>query len=1423
MNESISKFEPVEELAEEFLDRYRRGERPALSEYTRRHPDLAALIHEYFPAMVVMEELGSVGGEGSKPTARTVMEGGLIPQELGEYRIVREIGRGGMGIVYEAVQESLGRHVALKVLPFQGLMNATYLERFRREARAAARLHHTNIVPVFGVGEYKGTHYYAMQFIHGQSLNEVLQELKRLRAHKGEAALPERDLAASVAEGLTGGKFASEGRAAAPTGADGSAGKDPEPRRAQQEDSTGSPSHSHLTSQPEGQYFRSVAQIGAQVADALDYAHGQGVLHRDIKPSNLILDVSGRVWVTDFGLAKADETDELTDPGDIVGTLCYMAPERFQGQADVRSDVYGLGITLYEMATLQPAFTDSQRARLIEKVTRTEPRGPRRLDARIPRDLETIILKATAKAPHDRYATAAALGEDLRRFLGDRPVRARRTPLQERVWRWCRRNPALACLAGAVVFLALIVAVVASFSAIRLREETNRAWRAEREATEELYRSYLAQARASRSSGQAGRRFDGLLALQSAAHTAEKLGTKDQHLLELRNEAIACLVLPDLNVAKQLEGNLVRDAGIGFDPQFDYYARGDGRGNISVRRTSEDREIVLLKAPEIHPSSAPRSELLRFSRDGRFLAVKYFLGHIEFPKLYRVWEWRNKRVVVEQAASGVVNIAVDFAPDSRRVAIAGQKDDTIRFYDLDSGKEIRRCNWGRQVQPVAFHPGGQQLALSTSDPTAIQVRDLATGKLTASWHTPTLISSMSWQPDGRLLAGGGDDGHIYTWDTLNGLALSVFEGHLSSIRNMHFFARGDLLASTGWDAKTRLWDLRSRQLLFSAPGCACGFSADDHNMAFFNGAQVGVWDIAAAEECRLLLSLDKGARGPEFSADNRLLAAAGDDGVPIWDVSSAKQIARLPCGKTHAVHFHPDGKGLVTSGQSGLLRWPIRREEHAGAQRTQIGPPELLMQTQVLQEASFLDAATWDLAGRWLGVIEPPERAVVIDLLETSKKTSIGPHGGLGCISISPDGRWAATGTWRRSGLKIWDIRTGKLAHEIASGGACGLFSPDGRWLVISTQEGYRFLHSWSWEQGSFIDVHQLRTHPGPMAFSRDSRLLAIAPSPWQIRLIETSTTQEIATLALPDSRMILSPCFSPDGNRLAALTEGGIIQLWDLRLLRNGLSNMGLDWELPPFLPFESSGSFADATPVDVVTGDLASRADTNIAHAHLEVGALSALLALNPFHLQAYLERARAYDRLRQWNKVIEDYTMALALVPLGDPARPSILARRSQAYQNLNDYSGAIASLQPEADRSPSDWLVCNNLAWLYVTGPELTWNAQKALPLAEKAVRLRPDNSSCRNTLGVVYYRLGRFDSAVVQLERSLREGKEADATYDLFFLAMAYARLGDASKARECYARGVRRMNEHQAEFSAISIVELRQLLAEARGLLAETK
>ena len=498
MNDAFSAFDPVDELVDGFLERHRRGERPSVSEYTEKHPELAERIRALFPALLVMEELGSRPGGSGGPLENGTGRSARVPERLGDYLLLRRIGSGGMGVVYEAIQESLGRHVALKTLPSHQLGDATRLERFRREARAAARLHHTHIVPVFGVGEHDGLHYYIMQFIRGQGLDSVLREVKRLRRELNESGAS-RSVSRYRPVGDAGHRDENRAvpvwrRALEESSGPASTALHLELATFAQANSSRSAVASHqseLSAQPEAQYFRSVARIGVQVGEALEYAHQQGILHRDIKPSNLLLDAKGEVWVTDFGLAKDQGSDGLTESGEIVGTLLYMAPERFQGKCDQRSDVYGLGVTLYELVSLRPPYEAADRHALMRRVLSEGPAPLKSEAPSVPHDLETIIEKAIAREPDDRYPTAAALADDLQLFLDDRPIMARRASRRERAARWCRRNPGLATLLSTVAGLLVLISIGSSVAALWLRQERDRTRTSYNENRRTLYAAQI--------------------------------------------------------------------------------------------------------------------------------------------------------------------------------------------------------------------------------------------------------------------------------------------------------------------------------------------------------------------------------------------------------------------------------------------------------------------------------------------------------------------------------------------------------------------------------------------------------------------------------------------------------------------------------------------------------------------------------------------------------------------------------------------------------------------------------------------------------------------------------------------------------------------------------------------------------------------
>jgi tetratricopeptide (TPR) repeat protein len=423
----------VARVAEAVEGEFAAGRTPDPGELAARFPEGGDRVRDLVTTLALLHEVGS--GEAGDPA------GAAGPgYRLGEYRIVREVGRGGMGVVYEAVEPALRRRVALKVLPGAAVLDPRRLQRFRAEAQAAAGLAHPNIVPVYATGCAGGVHYFAMQFVEGESL------------------------AAGVARRRQAG---------------------------------GPPADPPV--------LRDAARLGAAVADALEYAHQCGVVHRDVKPANLLLDASGRVWVTDFGLARLPDEAGVTLSGDLVGTLRYMSPEQAlapHGLVDHRADVFALGATLYELLTLEPVRGGAGREELLRQVTGEEPRPVRRRNPRVPVDLETVVMKALRREPAERYATARELADDLRRWLDGRPVAARPPGAWERLQGWARRHRAAVTATAAALLVSTAVLATATVVALAQRDEARHQRAAADEQRDAFRREYARAEREARVAGE---------------------------------------------------------------------------------------------------------------------------------------------------------------------------------------------------------------------------------------------------------------------------------------------------------------------------------------------------------------------------------------------------------------------------------------------------------------------------------------------------------------------------------------------------------------------------------------------------------------------------------------------------------------------------------------------------------------------------------------------------------------------------------------------------------------------------------------------------------------------------------------------------------------------------------------------------------
>jgi serine/threonine protein kinase/WD40 repeat protein/Tfp pilus assembly protein PilF len=1423
MTDAEVRRNPVEQLAEEFLQRFRRGERPALTEYTRRCPEMADEIRDLFPALVLLEQAGPSWPEPSDDGGRVTADGGAL-ERLGDYHILREVGRGGMGVVYEAVQESLGRHVALKVLPSRGAADPRRLQRFRREARSAARLHHTNIVPVFEVGEQGGVHYYAMQFIQGQSLDDVLDELRRQRADDTTKVSPPNSQTASLAVSLLTGRFQAlaeeleragdgcltdcppagpatqEMHDAVPAGGgpslagppcptlvpaperpEASAGSDSPFSRsvaraglqvaeasapAESACPTAAPARSELSAASDFPYYRSVARVGLQVAEALAYAHGQKVLHRDIKPANLLLDLQGTVWVTDFGLAR-EEGSDLTQTGELVGTLRYMAPERFRGAADARSDLYALGMTLYELLTLRPAFTETDRLRLLQQIRDREPVRPRKFDPRIPRDLETIVLKACAKEPGRRYQSAGELADDLKRFLEDRPIKARRVSAAEKLWRLCRRNPSTAGLVAAAVVLVSVLSVGVPLGLL-LRDQRNAAigaWneaqeakgraeadqkRAELAEREEKVRKLLGKAQAFRRSGEPGQRVRCLAEIKAAL----QLDPSPELRKELRDEAIAAFCLPDLEVAKEWVNFPDTFWGFCVDATFRRYALADKNGNVSIRRLEDDRELLAL--PGIGPYS--QFEGLVFSPDGRFLHCYVY------NKRSRVWKLEGEK---PNFFANDDHIAFAFSPDSRRLA-AGYRNGTIKLFDTGSGQELRnyRADLGGALRHMRWNPRRPHLAIDSR--TGWRILDLETGKFDPLVNVPEEISWSSWHPEGRLFATSSEQPvggfhNITLWDAQTRQpAMPPLKGPRSAGLVFCFNHAGDRLVNTDWEKLWRVWDWRLGRQLLALPAfnVYLQFSPDDSLLAAdLNVSKARLFRFHSAAEFRTLARSGE-AQLKGFSdfglriclhPNGRLLAAAAPDGIVLVDLHRLEEVGVMPLPGGHPVCFEPAGNALLTMGRDGLIRWNLRGTE-TSSNVVHVGSPEILhLASNRNYCSSSPDAKV---------IACPYAGAHIIRRTEDGRveRVTVGPQEDVRKCAVSPDGRWVATGSHfahEGVGARVWDVQTRKCVADLPVVALCApYFSSDNRWLVVDNQEGYRIWKTGTWEEGPPLGGP---TQSHGCAFSPDSRWLVLGGGTGVVRLVRPETGVEVARLTLPEKTRVSECLFTPDGGKLITVgSESRELHLFDLRAIRAGLRELDLDWDeepLPAALP-------RPAEPL---------RVEVDLAN------------------IRGRVEARRLYNE--------------------------------GNGHFQKKEYAKAAEKYRSAVKKDPEHALAHNNLAWLLLTAPEPFRNASEALPLARRAVELEGTSQHHLNTLGVALYRNEKYDDAIDILEKSLQIGNGAADAFDLYFLAMCHAKQGDPMKAADRFDRAVRWVEERQDKLKAAWREELTQFRAEAREVL----
>ena len=1009
------------------------------------------------------------------------------------YDLIEEIARGGMGVVYRAVQHGSQRQVAIKMIATEQTATSGAIERFRTEVEAVASLDHRHILPMYEAGEHEGRPFYSMKFAdHGT-----------LRDHMADYSARPRE----------------------------------------------------------------AGRLIAILARAVHHAHQRGILHRDLKPGNILLDGEENVpYVADFGIAKwLGRDNRLTLTRTALGTPHYVAPEQAAGVSEkltTAADVYSLGAILFELLTGQPPFRADSALETLRLVTDTPAPSPRSLAPSVPRDLEVICLKCLSKEPESRYASAAALADDLERWLDGRTILARPSSAVERSWRWAKRNRALAIVSLGLVTALIAVAVGSTIAAARLRISNQRALAAERDAMDKLHGSYLAQARASRRTGRAGQRFDSLAAIEQAARI--------RPTADLRNEAIAVLALPDLGVETTWRVRASSNSPLAFDATLERYAVETESGAIAIRRVADQSEIAQLPAPE----GKPRATFITpFTADGKYLAVRHADARL------RIWDLTaGPKLVADLTDHPSAGMTFPFFPfdcafDEKGARAAIGVPNGVAVHELATGREIARFATESAPACIAFNPAGTLLAVVGQGKTEVQILDAANGSIVSKLIHPKWVTPLAWSADGRWIAAGCEDFNIYIWDAKTGERRALLSGHRQPPTQMIFDGAGGTLYSTARDKTIRVWNLHTatQSLLLPAfgtepvlrlnrAGTKLACTSWDVDATILRVARSEVWHqfrgSTAGERAGIFAALD-------FSPDGKLIVTSSKTAVRLFDLEKRTEIAALPFdGESEkAALFQRNAPGLLLSSrESALSRVALKRGGEEGTD-VSLGEREVIDPAKsFLLNAMSADGGTVALSSRSEGATH----LVALDQPQGAR-TVFSNQPEVWYAGFSHDGRWAVTtssghSTAMNEDVRIWDRATGQLAHTVDVGGAgMGVFSPNGRRFIANGAKGAQLLEVPSWKAGPELskEIRDVGVYP---TYSPNDELLALTFGE-TVRLFRADDCAPVATLEPPAPLSSGRLHFNADGSQLAVLGSDGALQLWDLRALRESLRSLGLDW----------------------------------------------------------------------------------------------------------------------------------------------------------------------------------------------------------------------------------------------------------------------
>ena len=1230
---------------------------------------------------------------------------------------------------------------------------------------------------------------------------------------------------------------------------------------------------------------RDAARLIETVARAVHYAHEQRIVHRDLKPNNILLTATGVPKIADFGLARSlDIVGGLTMTTDFLGTPAYSAPEQVRNRtADIgpATDVYSLGVTLYELLAGRVPFESASLQDLLQQVTDEEPTRLRHVRPDCPRDLETVCLKCLRKDPRHRYASAAALADDLRRFQAGEPIAARPVGALERGRRWAARNPVVAGLVTTVAGLLVVAAVGGAVLSVSLaaaladaRRDRDRLALAEEDGQRKLFQAYVAEANAVRATGRPGQRFLALDKIREALAIADRIGLSPADRLATRNAATAALCQPDLC------------PGPGWDPDAP-------PAGASAEMFGRVRAAGL---------RLPGSEVLnpsRFvSRTGRFVAVcpVEWRGQADNP--VAVWRVDGPApVCVFTDPVGLHESAKAFSPDEQKVAF-GRRDGTVTVYATADGRRLAQFQAGGGLMwLLVWHPDGEKLAVVCG--TDQRVWDTAADPPTV-WATVRHRvgeGSVAFRSDGRALVTAGADGFLRAWDVPSGRPVAAWKARMGGGADIAFNPRGELISGSDWSRTQRLWDAGTgRELVRLDHGSGDPeFSADDR-MGLLSSHEGRYYESRAAGGRERWVLNRTSADGFEPVAafaphpNGRLLAVQVKDRVAFVDLASGRTVAEAPVGDPTWMHFDRTG-ALWTfgrgDGHAAVVRWPVTADP-AAPHRVTVGPPEYVAERTI-------PAGHWSVAADGRTVAFPRMRlgATVVRRDPPREVRTYGPQYDVRSVNLSADGRLLATTTFFAddgSGVKIkvWDAPAGRLLANIPvdqAGEQTG-FSADGRWLYThaGSPPAFRRWDLTAVGENSVPRWEPTATRP-PGGDSPDGRIVARVPDGDGIALHDATDDREL--VRLPHLAGFTSWEWSADGTRLYVLgRDDHQLVAYDLRRIRRGLADLGLDWDHPPYPPADAWAADPFTPPLELTLLGAAAAATRRALSAaertkasldlfvnpldpdaHYRLGLwvlkdgragdayphLAAAAALDPRQTAALTPLADAAFRTGRWPDLLAAATRASA----ADPHNFELLRLRAAALSRVGRHADAVAAVTAALDLWPKSSSLfldradayraagatdeaaaddrradaamagatasgLNNLAWELATGPPTVRNPKRALVVVEQAMAKQANPVYLLNTLGVVQYRNGLFAEAAATLEKSLAASDGTNDGFDLIFLAMCHAKSGDRAKADVRYAEA-REWIDRAKTLSPAEQIELAEFRREAEAELAKSR